>query len=271
MANQKFKIVLEKNIGNFKDEYVRISRQQFTQQSGKLLHAGEFGLEREKICRELFKKFTSSHIDISSGFVINSQDETSTQQDLIFFDRNNTPILNFEEGRFFPVETIACVGQIKSILNSKKELKDALFELVELKKMREKIPHPGISRTQKQTFDGIRSYEPESYAYDQISTFLVCEKFDFDISAEEIDEFYPSDLPVRFKHNFILNLEDGLYQYTHKANAFPYPYARPGEVIVPRFTKNYDDVGHILIALSNIFLITQGTTILHMELGDYYL
>jgi len=274
MANKKFKLALQKNIDNFKNEYLCISREQFTNDDGTLIHSGEFGIEREKICKGLFEKFCASHVSLSSGFVINANEGISTQQDLIFYDKKNTPILNIDDERFFPIETVVCIGQVKSVIQSKQDLKTALLNLVEIKKMREQITNPGITKSANKapTGGGVISYKPELFAYDQIFTFLVCEKFSFEITPEEIDELYPVDLPARYKHNNILNIEAGIYQYTSGKFAFLYPELplEQGGILKPRFNSNLDGYNHILHILQNISLATQGTTILHVELGDYY-
>jgi len=269
MANKQFKLALEKNISSFKDEYLEISRQEFTNSDGKLIHPGEFGMEREKICKNLFEKFIASHIEINNGFVINAKDQISTQQDLIFYDKNNTPILNIEDRRFFPVETIACVGQVKSVIQSKEDLKKALLELVEVKKIRENIPHPSCVKTQKKNFGGVTPYEPKTFVYDQIFTFLVCEKFNFNISQDEINELYPIDTPPCHKHNTILDLKKGVYQYLHKTMQFPYPEVS-GEILKPSYVENRDGYNHVMVLLSNLSIATHGTTMLHVELSDYY-
>ena len=111
---------------------------------------------------------------------------------------------------FFPVETIAAVGEIKSVL-SKTTLSEAIQKLAQVKVLREEVKHPVII---KKDHDG-NNYDPRNYPNDQIFTFIVCKKLSFNISnlSTEINKLYGDSTEYRHRHNLILSVEDGLVSY----------------------------------------------------------
>lgn len=269
--NSHFKKSLLKNIQVFKKDYLEYSRDQYTH-GGKMLHAGEFGVFREKVCKELFQKFVSSHIEIAPGFVINSRSDTSSQQDLIFYDKTSTPILKFDDKeQFVPIETIACVGQVKSVVRSMSELQEILLKLVEVKKMRHMIDSPSRVKGHYARLNYQFPYDPIMQMYDQIFTFLVCEDLNFTFpTPEEIDSLYPSDLDPSFKHNLILVVNKGLFSYRREQRfIFSYPKAKDGEIIPSCFVPMDAEDKHVVHVLNNLFIATTGITILHVDLGPY--
>ena len=105
MSNEKYIGAVDRVIEYFKNDFIGYSREQFTlKDTGKLAHPGEFGASREKICEKLFNNFIPSSRGIKTrGFIINSNDETSKEQDIIFYSPNDTPILTLENSNFFPI------------------------------------------------------------------------------------------------------------------------------------------------------------------------
>ena len=58
-----------------------------------MFHPGEYGKYREEIVRNLFRNILYEDLDISEGFLINNQNQHSTQCDVIVYDSKKTPIL----------------------------------------------------------------------------------------------------------------------------------------------------------------------------------
>ena len=114
----KLELILEARIKKFISDYCALSRELYTNNE-KLIHPGEFGSERERICKNLISQFVSNEFSFSSGFIIDSCGSISTQCDLIIYDASNSKFLQDEsQQRFFPIESVVAVGEIKSILNS---------------------------------------------------------------------------------------------------------------------------------------------------------
>ena len=95
-----------------------------------LIHPGEFGRYRENICKEFFKNIVPSKYHFADGFIINAHGDISTQCDIILFDPQNTPlIMNDENQRFFSVETVVMVSEVKSIMTNQ-QFADSLIKFI---------------------------------------------------------------------------------------------------------------------------------------------
>lgn len=119
-------------------------------------------------------------MEIGSGFIITSTGKVSTQCDLIIYDKNNSPLIeNNNKQRFFPIECVVGIGEVKSDLN-KKQFKDALLKLKNNKQLRNEIPEQScyIFKHLKDN----NNFNAKNNVFDEIITFLICNKFDFDYS-----------------------------------------------------------------------------------------
>ena len=211
MSINVFEKFLIEKIEIFKSAFAETAEGVFFNDDGKLIHPGEFGRYRENICKQFLKFVTPARLDIGTGFIINTSNKVSHQCDIIVYDAQHTPLLESEEKQFFfPVETIAAVGEIKSVL-SKTTLSEAIQKLAQVKVLREEVKHPVII---KKDHAG-SSYDPRKNPYDQIFTFIVCKKLSFNISnlSTEINKLYGDSTEYRHRHNLILSVEDGLLAY----------------------------------------------------------
>jgi hypothetical protein len=286
MPSTVFNRLLEEQIEIFRNSFSSVSRATFyDEHTGKLIHAGEFGMYREAICREFLRFLIPGRLAISQGFLINSHDEVSAQCDIIVYDSESTPLIQSESRqRFFPVETVCAVGEVKSIL-SKSDLQEALHKLVDTKKIREQIGrrNPAIRRHQPSpsTPESVLrhqliTYDPENFLYDQLITFLICEKLDFNLDNLIMDELYEDDVLRRHRHNLVLSLKDGLllYYYDVDGMALPWPVFQLGSTKVE--LKNYViipdkewELAHFRLFATYIFMATSAATILFPEMTDY--
>ena len=127
--NQIYKKLLKIKIDQFITDF-KSSKELFESidKRNKLLHPGEFGLFRENICDGLIKFTIPNKYKTGTGFLINSYDEISTQCDIVIYDLNNTPLIqDSSNNRFFPVESVIGIGEIKSKLTIKKLRRHILF------------------------------------------------------------------------------------------------------------------------------------------------
>ena len=131
------------------------------------------------------------------------------------------------------------------------------------------LPHvspPIIRRTHSGTFNPI--LDP----FDQIFTFLICEKFDFNIEnlTQELNSFYDVNVPRRHFHNLILSVEDGLVCYYEKSGvAMMYP-DMGGQSLKHRFiVPNSNPIAHFMFFASYLFTGTSSNTILLPDIANY--
>ncbi|TPA31605.1 hypothetical protein DIJ61_04375 [Burkholderia pseudomallei] len=176
---------------------------------------------------------------VDSGFIVTSSGRISTQCDVVIYDRSVTPLLqNDYKQRFFPLESVCAVGEVKSVM-SLADIKAALRKLAGVKSLRDTLHEPTYVHCVKE--EGLASeYEPHRDERDQIVTFLICERFAFDIAdkMEEVLSCYVQEhpkYPSNLRHNFALSVRDGLLTYVHHSGPlFPFP-TKSTEVL------HYDD------------------------------
>jgi len=220
--NSIYKKLLKGKIDQFIVDF-KSSRELFENldKRNKLLHAGEFGMFRENICDELIRFTIPSKYKTATGFLINSYDEVSSQCDIVIYDFNNAPLIqDGSYNRFFPVESVVGIGEIKSRLTTKM-LCDALVKLAKNKEIK-KI-HPSKVFCVNKPDNGV--FNPSINCYDTIFSFLICESienFNFNHLKNEIDTFYQTnDIKYDFRHNIILSLDDGVLIYLNQFEDLP--------------------------------------------------
>lgn len=136
---------------------------------------------------------------ISDSFIITASESISTQCDVIIYQSNIVPLIDNNIAKFFPVEVVSGIGEIKSNL-SKSQFKDALRKIAKNKMLsNERTGEP---------CKNVGNLEECNY----LTTFLVCNKVTFDISTIDFEEIY-QDIPRVYWHNMILSLENGLITY----------------------------------------------------------
>lgn len=265
MVNVFESLLLEK-IDNFRLMFSETSKKVFYNDEGKLIHPGEFGAYRETACREFLKQIVPSRLDISQGFLINTHNNISHQCDIIIYDSKITPLIeSSERQRFFPVETVVAVGEVKSTL-SRTDFSNAINKLSKVKVLREEVKHPTIMKKDKGN-----NYDPVNDPYDQIFTFLICQKIDFDLVniANDIKSIYEPSLQPRHKHNLILSIEDGLLAY-YDNNDMTMMYPVCGSLLKNRFIQpGQNQYCHFKYFASYLFLGTSSGTLLYPEITDY--
>ncbi len=270
--NSIFEKLVKSKIDHFLFEYTNLSRSVFVNSEGTLIHPGEFGMYRERIVADLIKPFLPEKYAIGTGFIITSQDNISTQCDLIIYDREHTPIIENEEQRFFPIECVVGVIEVKSKLK-KAELKEALIRLTKIKKLRADIPpnNPYIFK------DGNHSvFSPSINVRDQIATFLICESFDFNIE-KNLSDFFDgvyNGIDKSLYHNMVLSLNDGLCLYHDgKSMVIYYPYF---DYSLPSFrnalVKPCPDgyrYEHIMLFVDYFYMLISSVSVMYIEMTEY--
>ncbi|MPV71504.1 DUF6602 domain-containing protein [Burkholderia sp. BE17] len=234
-AGNALQALLDEKMRVFADAFVDGSRRLFVDDKGALVHPGEFGSYREAITKDYLSAFVPQRMAIDSGFVVTASGRISTQCDIVIYDRSVTPLLqNDHKQRFFPMESVCAVGEVKSVL-SLGDLKTALRKLAGMKSLRDTLYEPSYVHCSKK--QGLASiYEPHRDERDQIVTFLLCEAFSFDIAdnLEEVLACYMQEhpqYPSNLRHNFVLSIGDGLLTYLHPSGTLCQFPSRLTEVV----------------------------------------
>jgi hypothetical protein len=270
VSNDIFDSLFRERVDVFRSAFSAVSTEVFYDPVTKRLrHTGEYGMYRESIVRDFLKFIVPCGLDISTGFLITTMNDVSTQCDIVIFDSRMTPL--YQEGdrqRFYPVESVFCIGEVKSTL-SKQKFAEALNKLAEIKALGERIAHPTILRKATGT-----TFDPVNHPYDLFPSILICQKLDFSCAniENEIDGLYNVSVEHRHKHNMILSVEDGLLSYSSfDLTDTNLPYTRLGGVdLKHRFT--YPDTNkyiHLKLFGSYMFMLTANKTLLYPEFSDY--
>lgn len=274
--------IYKEQVELFMSSYMKSSRNIFyePENQNNLHHAGEFGIYRERIVSKFLKLFTPQRLEFDSGFVIVPNDKPSKQVDIVVYDRNESPLIKSEEGqKFFPMETVASIGEIKSVV-SLRLLKTELQNLVELKKMRESLGDRFLLYSAKPKDLDLENsitkeipFNPSSFPHDQISTFLICEKFDFELNEEntnqKISSLYDDETIDRHKVDFILSLKDGFIGYYKEGEEFLlHPLTVDGYNI--ELVPSNDNLDHIKQFVNLFYNRLALTSIVKPEISEYF-
>lgn len=97
-------------------------------------HPGELGRGREEVVRQFLRHYLPKRFEISHGFAFDSNGNVSEQLDIVVADASICPHFETAGGiRYFPCESIVAVGQVKSALTGRRQLKEALANLESVK------------------------------------------------------------------------------------------------------------------------------------------
>ncbi|ULN65329.1 hypothetical protein MID13_05860 [Vibrio gigantis] len=267
MTSQIFDSLLKEKINIFKSAFTSTAKEVFYDESKKrIFHNGEFGTYRETIVRDFLRFVVPSAYEISTGFVISSLDDISTQCDIIIYDANMTPIFEgADKQRFFPVETVHAIGEVKSTLN-KSQFKGAINKLARNKALSERLHNPP-SILKK--VNGL-PYNPIEHHMDLIPSFLICQKLAFDIDKLSFNELYDDDIEYRHRHNFILSIEDGLFAYfDEERNTYPYSSTNNVHYKNRVLSPDVNEHGHFMGFASFMFMVTTQKTLFYPEISKY--
>lgn len=217
--NQIIKNLTIQNYKIFKDSFNDSRKIFWDDKSNQLIHPGEYGEYREELAKKWLRMYVPGKFGIGSGFIISPKGSISTQCDIIIYDKTTTPVIeSIDNQKFFPIETIACIGEIKSNINSNKELNSHLEKLSVIKKLRDEAINP------TPYFKGHTSlaYDTVTNPFDNFYSFIICKKLNFDLSSLQI--IYDKT-EQRHKHNVVLSLDDGIlfYKTSGGTNNCPWP------------------------------------------------
>lgn len=214
MASSVLKALIDERLSEFRFAFSDTATRIFYDSERMAIrHPREYGSYREAIVRRFVRGFIPDRLGIGSGFIVTSQGSVSTQCDLVIYDKQSTPLLESDERqRFFPVESVCAVGEVKSVVG-KSDLRQALRKLSDIKRLRTQVSN-SIALYRDRSVSG--SVRPIEQAYDSLPTFLICKKFGFSIEdVSELQGYLYDDEQVWLRHNMVMSADDGLLAYEH--------------------------------------------------------
>ncbi|MGZ9722738.1 DUF6602 domain-containing protein [Rhizobium miluonense] len=185
---------------------------------------GLIGAARENPARKQLEKLLPGFVQCGSGMSIDSYGAKSTQQDIVFFERDYCPIFSVNdtpEATYFAIEGVIAVGEVKSTVD-KATFFDALRKVKSaksLKRFSQRLQSQGMlaaadyrSYGASGTYAAIPSneYDQDRKFRDQVYGFILCRSFAHSANAvlENLVEFGASE-GFEFLPNLIVSLNDG--------------------------------------------------------------
>jgi hypothetical protein len=270
-------VLLDYQLRTFAHNYVGASREVFIDQaSGALIHPGEFGGLRESLVRNLLQHFLPESFGVSEGFVIAPNGDVSAQCDVVVYSRQHCPIIQTaERQRFFPVEAVVAVGEVKSNADST-VLRDALEKLVKVKQMRAELENAAIAWT---VHKDIGAYRPRNLLLDQLGTFIIAESISCtEKTVAQLVKGAATGQDPTVQVNMIVNIKDYCTLYRdNKQRLWMYPVdvdLQSREIIPTALSlvfakKSLDRPQHLKTFLRHLGLIVERTTILYTDFLTY--
>lgn len=208
MASKQFQQIFERHISQFVGLYSEDSSAIFKDEKNKLIHPGEYGKYREESCKILLRLLLGKEVDVADGFVITSNNQISTQCDIIVYNSSVSPFIADGIAKMFPAEEVRMIGEIKSTL-TRQSFIDALRKMAENKR---KI-------IDGRNNIGVCPHGRKAETYNTVVSFLVCNKLNFEYDKLSYEEIY-SGIDRKYWHNSILSVEDATLSYLLKFSDF---------------------------------------------------
>ena len=280
MANGIIDALIEERIDAFRSAFAQRAKVLFRDDSkqNRLSHAGEFGTYREAIVRDFLQSFLPQRLAIDTGFVVNALGEISGQIDLVIYDPSLTPPLESKNRqRFFPVETVIAAGEVKSDVN-RDQFTNALIRISKVKEIRSTLTDEASAAVRWHGL-GTTEYDPDKIPFDQVFTFLICNRFAFPLRnvlfPSTLNDIYKS-VTYAHRHSSILSLEDGLLHYTSEFPEgefadcyFPISPAGKGANRNKWICGQDNDYAHFKHFCSDLFMHAVHCTVGFANLMDY--
>lgn len=123
-------------------------RANFDRIKASIPHSGEKGYELENTLIEFLNNHLPKRFSASSGFIIDRNDNVSTQQDIVIYDALNTPLYSVDSrNRIVPNDNVAITIEVKANLQ-KQDIIDSAKKIEKIKSLVKVLdlntPSPGV-------------------------------------------------------------------------------------------------------------------------------
>ncbi len=264
MSNQLFQALVKSKIDNLKSAYQTSKDIFWDKEKKQLIHPGEYGEYREKAVIELLDYFIPQNLKISEGFVISSDGSVSTQCDIIIYDPNSCPkISDSNHQKFFPVECVVAIGEVKSEIKTKIDLIKILKKLSGVKRLKEFVPHPTPYRSYKN-----EPFMPVRKPFDQIYSFVLSKSLPESLAKDCVIDV---GIEQRHMHNILVGIDSGHHCYINGQMTNYYYPETCGEKHeqVWRSLSQKELPSNFKIFLTSLFHHCQTATLLELDIVRY--
>jgi hypothetical protein len=159
------------------------------------IHSGENGRNKEDLLINFLKSYLPNRYSLSTGFIFDTNDVKSNQNDIIIYDSFWSSILFPENvSQFFPIESVYGLIEVKSMLDT-----NALKETIKKAKTIKTMPIKGVTRNLG--FNGIKEPFYSIFAYESVS---------MEALKQTLATEY-ANTPLKERIDFIVILNKGLF------------------------------------------------------------
>lgn len=272
--NRIYVSLIDAQLRSFSSEFRDTARSIFyDDDAARLIHPGEYGGFRESLVRDLLTKFLPESYGVSQGFIISPEGDVSNQCDIVVYSRLYAPVIQSpEQQRFFPVESVVAVGEVKSTL-SRAKLQEACVKLSRVKEMREDLRRPAIGFSAHKS---IGHYSAREHLLDQVATFIVADEVQG--SLEDVQTAVNNASASPFRVNLVLSVDSWCSTYQDLKGMFwPYPVDVDDKNQVVHdvlplvlHPASQDQLSHLRLFLHFMQILATRTTVLYPDLHGYW-
>ena len=148
-------------------------RTEFDLVASEIRHRGLAGEARETALRRLLDSYLPGRAGVGTGFVIDVAGNESKQVDIVIFDRQTTAVWNVGGVDFFPCEGVIAVGEVKTQIDSVRDLESALENIASVKSLdrsaggtNDLVTGPGMSfNILKEPFDPATNHRDQVFGF----------------------------------------------------------------------------------------------------------
>jgi hypothetical protein len=185
------------------------------ERTSSIKHRGDKGSARENLLRDFLREsgYIPDKFGISEGssHVISTTGHISNQVDLLIFDKLNSPkLMSIDDIQYFPIESVYGIIEVKSNIDSKDTLFDALKKIKSFKSLKKSI-------STSKNFGGMTLQFPASmgfgilFAYEATLAWKTIFDYIKEFQNENLNTFWP---------NLIVILNQGfIYQFKETINS----------------------------------------------------
>jgi hypothetical protein len=222
---------------------------------------GELGTAREEVVREFLRKHLPQGIGVSTGFVFDHRGVVSKQVDVVVYDRLFSPRFEATGGKeFFPVESVVCVGEVKSALTSQAQLKGAFDNIRSVKELDRSVGGQNISVPGGERMDHTKNHLDQVFAFVFAATNSLSSDAVRDALAEWLDESERHVWP-----NIVFAMDGLLVTYVCGHGVCPNPMDAVAIAVVDELERKEFLLGWFL----RVAMAVQVTRVANFEYASY--
>lgn len=224
-------------------------------------HPAELGRGREEVIRSFLRSYLPKRFEVSHGFAFDATGRTSEQLDIVIADSQICPHFEAPGGiRFFPCESVVAVGQVKSALTKRQQLKDALANLESVKSLDRSANGKAIDISRQEYIDPLSNHLHQIFTF----VFVIGQVLHENTMLSEIMD-HVLNTAVHLWPNIIFACDKYLLTFCCDGGVCPNPMDARG-IALQRASSDQDILMKLYLLLSRA---VETTRVAHLPYWEY--